>query len=236
MKLSVVTPVFNEAEGLPEFLKRLHSVLKYLPSEFEVIFVDDGSTDASWEHITAFHRQEPRAKGLRLARHSGHQAAFWAGLQAASGNAIVTLDSDLQHPPEKIHELIKGWQQGFDLVYGCKTEQLGRSKLKKSINLFFNRLLTLRSGVDLHPEASDFQLLDRGLAAKVIRFWRPPFFLRAWVHALAVKKKPVYFRADRRRFGKTKHSLFLLSRLGIYSLLFFPSRREFDKMSAETLS
>ena len=231
MKLSVVTPVLNEAEGLPAFWRRLQPVLRELSSEFEVIFVDDGSTDSSWEKITAFHREAPQAKGIRLACHKGHQVAFWVGLRHASGEAIITLDSDLQHPPEKIPELIPHWRRGFDLVYGCKTEQLGRSGIKKRLNHLFGKLFSLRSGVEFPPEASDFQLLDRRLVEKVTATWRAPFFLRGWIHGLASKKQRVPFRADQRKFGKTKHRFSSLSLLGIYSLIFFPSRRGFDKMS-----
>lgn len=222
MKISIVVPVFNEEDCLEALWKRLRTVLQEIKIDFEIIFVDDASRDHTWNLIQKFHDQDTRIKGIRLAQQKGHQVAFFTGLSSAKGEAVIGMDADLQHPPEKIPELITEWREGFDLVYGFKTEQAGRSFFKKYLNQTFHRLFSLRMGSSLHPETSDFQILDRALAKKVVASWQPPVFLRCWVHFLAKKRKGIPFRAEKRFSGHSKQKFFPLLLIGLRSFLYFP--------------
>lgn len=223
MKISVVIPVFNEEACLEELWKRLGPVLRGTGLDFEVILVDDASEDRTWNLIQDLHHRELRIKGIRLAQQQGHQIAFFTGLSSAQGEAVIGMDGDLQHPPEKIPQLIQGWHEGFDLVYGFKTGQPGRNFFKKFLNQSFHRIFSLRMGNALHPETSDFQILDRTLAKKVAASWRPPVFLRCWIHFLAKKRKGVPFRAEKRYSGHSKQRFIPLFMIGLRSFLFFPA-------------
>ena len=223
MKISVVIPIFNEEACLEELWKRLGPVLRETGLDFEVTLVDDASEDRTWSLIQDLHHHEPRVKGIRLAQQKGHQIAFFAGLSSAQGEAVIGMDGDLQHPPEKIPQLIEGWREGCDLVYGFKTEQPGRNFFKKCLNQFFHRIFSLRMGSALHPETSDFQILDRALVKKVTASWRPPVFLRCWIHFLAKNRKGIPFRAEKRFSGYSKQKFIPLFLIGVRSFLFFPT-------------
>lgn len=218
-KISVVVPLFNEEGCVKAFWKRLKQVLGETPFEFEVILVDDASQDQTWQRVRQIQQEDSRVKGISLSQHAGHQIAFFSGLGLASGEAVITLDGDLQHPPEKIPLLIKEWQNGFDLVYGFKTSQAGRGFVKKKMNHLFHRLLSLRSGVPFHPETSDFQILDRKVAQRVLATWHPPVFLRGWIHRQATHRYQIPFQADRRYDGKSRQNPFYLLGIGIQTLL-----------------
>lgn len=230
LKFSVVIPLLNEADCLAELWRRLQEPLQSLGVDIEVLFVDDASTDDTWARIQGLRAKDPRVKGVRLARHAGHQVAFFVGFQEATGEAVITLDGDLQHPPEKIPDFFPFWQGGADLVYGFKTEQAGRSWLKKALNRLFHKLLSLRTGLELHPETSDFQMLDRSLVERIRQTWRPPIFLRGWIHSLAQRRSGIPFRAERRFSGRTKQKLIRLCGIGLYSLLSFPSDSEWKSL------
>lgn len=235
--LSVVVPVRDEKECLETFWKRLQPVLEELPFDFEVIFVDDASRDGTWNLIGRLHRQEPRIKGIRLAQHKGQQAALFFGLKFARGEGVITLDGDLQLPPERIPDFIRAWrEEGAELVYGFKTTQEGRSPFQKLIHRGFNRLLALRSGLDFHPETSNFQLLDRKVVDRVVESWDPLIFLRGWVHREAKQKKSIPFEAEERVQGKTKYSFPTLFKFGIQYLWFFPTLSQSSKPKRKNLT
>jgi len=221
--LSIVVPVRDEAACLAAFWERLRAVLRPLSFDFEVIFVDDASRDQTWNRITRLHGEEPRVKGIRLAQHRGQQAALFLGLQSASGDGVITLDGDLQHPPERIPDFIRAWQEGAELVYGFKTIQRGRGFFQTLIHRAFNRILALRSGLSFHPETSNFQLLDKTLVSQVVESWNPSLFLRGWIHRKAQQKQAIPFEARQRFQGKTKYSTFTLCKLGLRYLWFFPA-------------
>lgn len=222
MKISVVVPVLNEAESIQELCRRIRGALRNVPCDYEVIIVDDASSDQTWNLIEAVHRTDTRVKGIRLARHAGHQIAVWTGFKMASGDAVITLDGDLQHPPELIPELIDGWNQSYDLVFGVKTEQAGRSRAKKVLNHVFHSLFSAISKVRLRSETSDFQILDRTLVQKVLQNWQPAYFLRGWIHLQALKRKEIPFSAAARIHGESRQRLLYLIRLGFAALLLFP--------------
>lgn len=160
--LSVVVPVFNEERTLPEFRRRLIAAIEPLGGDWEVVFVDDGSTDASAEVLARLHTEDPRLKALHLSRNFGHQAAISAGLDHASGDAVVTIDADLQDPPEVIPRLVEAWRAGHEVVHARRArreETYGKGKAL--LAAAFYRLLARLSEVPIPVDVGDFRLLDR---------------------------------------------------------------------------
>src|SRR3954454_17765429 len=148
--LSVVAPVYNEQDTLPEFVRRVVAAVAPL-DRYELVLVDDGSTDASWRELVRLAHGDPHIRLIRLSRNFGHQAALSAGLDAARGDAVVLIDSDLQDPPEVIPELVATWREGFDVVYAVRGTREGEPRLRlASISLFY-RLLS-RMTPTLIPE------------------------------------------------------------------------------------
>jgi dolichol-phosphate mannosyltransferase len=159
--LSVVAPCFNEEEALPRFLEALLPVLDALGEPFEVVLVDDGSRDGTFEVIRAWAARRPEVRGLQLSRNFGHQMALTAGLDTARGRAVVTLDSDLQHPPALIPEMVAAWRQGAEVVLTERRDRGRASWWKRATSAAFYRALSRFSRIRLDPGTSDFRLLDR---------------------------------------------------------------------------
>ncbi|MFA9429669.1 glycosyltransferase family 2 protein [Egicoccus sp. AB-alg2] len=158
--LSVVSPVHDEGDGVAAFAKQVAAVLDEHGIDFEVLLVDDGSRDDSWQHITDLAAQDPRVHGLRLSRNFGKEAAMIAGLESATGQAVVVMDADLQHPPDLLPQMVAQWRAGADVVEAVKRTRTGQSVLHQVTARGFNRLFSRATGVDLQ-NASDFRLLSR---------------------------------------------------------------------------
>ncbi|MBI4061319.1 MAG: glycosyltransferase family 2 protein [Elusimicrobia bacterium] len=182
-RIGVVVPVFNEAESLPEFKRRLSAVLDASGMEYAVILVDDGSRDASLALMREFHRQDPRWKALSLSRNFGHGAACTSGLDHIDADAVVLIDADLQDPPELIAEFIQKWREGHAVVFGART---GRSEswLRRSATSVFYRLLNGLSATPLPLDAGIYSLLDRTAVESLRRLPERHRYLtglRSWV-------------------------------------------------------
>ncbi len=180
--ISIVIPCHNEEPVLPQLFARLSSAAAEWPDDYEVILVDDGSTDGTWSWINRLRDRDPRWKGLSLARNFGHQAAIGAGLHYARGDAVVVLDADLQDPPELIADMIQRWREGFEIVYGVRARRT-EGPLKRWCYALYYRLLARVSEVPIPRDAGDFCLMDRRVV-KALRafpeqrpFWRG---LRSW--------------------------------------------------------
>ena len=161
LQYSVVIPVFNEEETLPELTRRLGELLDRLDGPAEVIYVDDGSADGSYELMLDAHRGDPRFKAIRLSRNFGHEMATTAGLDAAAGAAAVVMDADLQDPPEVVLELAARWREGYDVVYAVRGERPGETRLKRLSSRAYYRLLRRMTEFDMPLEVGDFRLVDR---------------------------------------------------------------------------
>ena len=160
-RFSVVVPIHDEEESLGELHRRLATVLDALDGDWELVLVDDGSRDRSFETMLELRDRDPRVKVVRLSRNFGHQVAITAGIDLASGDAVVVMDGDLQHPPEVIPELVARWREGYDVVYGVMTERGGETWFKRWTARRFYRLLGRMSDVDVPQAAGDFRLVDR---------------------------------------------------------------------------
>jgi glycosyltransferase involved in cell wall biosynthesis len=159
--LSVVVPVLNEARGIASLIARLRPVLESLGLDWEVVFVDDGSTDATLAALKGLHAEEPRIKAISLSRNFGKEIAVAAGLQYAAGDAAVLMDADLQHPPELIADFVRHWRSGFDIVYGQRLDRATDTLLHRWAARAFYAAFQQLSGTVLPEGAGDFRLLDR---------------------------------------------------------------------------
>lgn len=203
--LSVVAPVYNEEETVGEFYRRVVAVLDGLP--FELLLVNDGSTDASAERLAELAASDLRVGVINLSRNFGHQSAITAGLDAAAGDVVIMLDADLQDPPELIPEMIERWRAGADVVYAVRTERPGETRLKLATANWFYRLFARTSGMGLENNSGDFRLLDRRPLDALLALRERSRFLRGLSVWVGFQQASVEYQRDRRYAGTTKFSL-----------------------------
>jgi polyisoprenyl-phosphate glycosyltransferase len=214
--VSIVCPALNEEEVLPHFHDELCRVLASLDGEydFEVLYVDDGSSDGSLDLMRDWARADARVRYVSLSRNFGHQAAFTAGLEHASGDAVILMDADLQHPPGLIPKLLAGWREGRDLVITLR-EGHRPPGLTRLASLCFSGLLRRLSPLRLRPRMSDFMLLSRPVVDELLRLRETHRYLRGMIQWLGYSAGEVAYRVPPRKAGRTK---FNLPRLMDYSL------------------
>jgi len=196
--VSIVVPCYNEAEVLPEFFSRLTKVLDELPYASTIIFVNDGSTDATLEVLSALALISSRVAVLNLSRNFGKEAAMTAGLDHAVGDAVIIIDADLQDPPEVIPELVERWIEGYDVVYAQRRARAGETLLKRSTSGAFYRLMRRASRIELPVDTGDFRLMSRRSVDSLCRLREHHRFMKglfAWVGYRQVAV--VYDRAPR---------------------------------------
>lgn len=217
---SVVLPVYNESENLPELYRRLSEVLKALAEPYEIIFVDDGSRDDSVEKILQYHQNDPSVKLLRLSRNFGQQVAFSAGLAFASGKAIIAMDSDLQDAPEVIPKFVEQWKQGFEVAYAIRQTREEGVPIQLAYLLFY-RIMKYYSDVDIPVDVGDFSLMDRKIVDTLNKLPERARYLRglrAWV---GYKQIGIPVARDSRFSGQPKYNLTMLVNLAMSGLLSF---------------
>ncbi len=223
VEISVIAPVYNEEILLPDFYKRTASALK--DHSFEIILVDDGSKDTSWQIIADICKKDPRVKGIGFSRNFGHQSALTAGLENASGEAIVLIDSDLQDPPEVILDMIKKWKEGFDVVYGMRSEREGETAFKKFTASMFYKLLRKSSRMDIPLETGDFRLMSRPVVKALNDLPERVRFLRGLSTWVGYRQTGISYKRDPRTAGVTKFPFFKMLKFafdGISSFSFIP--------------
>ena len=221
MKLSVVIPVLNEETNLPVLYERVVGELRSLDCDFEILFVDDGSTDSSTARIAELHRADPRVKMLSMSRNFGHQAALTAGMDHATGDAVIAMDADLQHPPDVIRELVRRWKEGYEVVYTVRKATEGAGPLKRASAKFFYRIFRALSDIDLPANSADFRLLDRRVVEAFRQIRERTRFLRGLVGWAGFRSIAVPYQADARLAGQTKYSPARMIRLAIDGLVSF---------------
>ncbi len=222
-RITVVAPAYNEVEGIEHFVESLLAVLDTLPYNSAILLVDDGSSDGTLERLDALQAGYPGRIGvLHLSRNFGHQAAITAGMDYAEGDAVITMDADMQHPPGLLPELVKRWEAGFDVVQTIRrrTERVGG--LKSLTSRAFYRLINRFSSTPIDPNASDFRLLSR----RVVELFRRDLrerdrFLRGLVSWVGFKVARVQFDAPPRFAGETKYSFGKMAHLARVGLISF---------------
>jgi dolichol-phosphate mannosyltransferase len=213
--LSVVVPCFNEQEVLGETHRRLVSVLEKLALSFEIVYVDDGSTDSTPHLLRQLQASDGRVRVVRLSRNFGHQNAITAGLQHSSGNAIVVIDADLQDPPEVIGEFVQRWRQGCDVVYGVRSKRDGESVFKLWTAKAFYRFINRLSDTSIPLDAGDFRLMDRKVADALLAMPERDRFVRGMVSWLGFRQAAVPYHRAARLAGTTKYPLWKMLRFAI---------------------
>ncbi|MEW5877061.1 MAG: glycosyltransferase family 2 protein [Acidobacteriota bacterium] len=221
VELSVVVPVFNEEENLPELYRRLTAVLGTAASSWEILFVDDGSRDRSWEIIRGLAENDPRVRGLRFSRNFGHQMAFAAGLDHARGQAVVIMDADLQDPPELIPQLLAKHREGYEVVYAVRTARHGETFFKRLTAKLFYRLLARITSVHIPLDTGDFRLMGRRAVEAFRRLPERHRFTRGLVAWLGFPQTGVPYERAPRHAGTTKYPLRKMLRLALDAITSF---------------
>ncbi len=221
--LSVVAPMLNEEGVAREFHRRVRDALAGLP--FELIIVDDGSTDATPAILDEIAEADPRVRVLHLSRAFGHQLALTAGLDHARGDAVVSIDADLQDPPEVIPLLVDRWRRGVDVVVAKRTHRVGETRFKLVTAKWFYRVMGRLAQIDLEPDAGDFRLMDRAAVDALLSLRERSRFLRGMTSWIGFRQGTVEFQRDARLAGETKYPLRRMLRFafdGISSFSHFP--------------
>jgi dolichol-phosphate mannosyltransferase len=221
---SVVVPLHDEEELLATLYGRVAAVLDTLDGDWELILVDDGSRDGTFALAVELHSRDDRVKVIRLSRNFGHQVALSAGLDLARGQAVVTMDGDLQHPPETIPELVAQWREGYEVVYGVMAERRGESALKGLSARVFYRLLGWLADIDVPAAAGDFRLID-GRALAAFRAMRESNrYLRGMFSWIGFRQTGVTYISPPRRAGRSKYTPRSMVRLAVNAIIGFSER------------
>ena len=223
-RLSIVVPLRDEEEMLAALVGRLAAVLDELEGGWEVILVDDGSRDGTYGLAVELHGRDPRFRVLRLSRGFGHQIALSAGLDLARGQAVVTMDGDLQHPPEVIPELVARWEQGDEIVYAVMEERQGESRFKDWTARAFYRLLGRLSDIDVPTAAGDFRLVDRRALDAVRAMRESNRYLRGMFSWVGFRQSGVAYTSPPRAAGRSKYSPTRMARLATDAVIGFSAR------------
>ena len=215
--LSVIIPAYNEELMIEKAYFTISDILKNADIENEIIFVDDGSSDNTYERIKTLADKESNISGLHFSRNFGKEAAISAGLAAAEGDAVVVIDCDLQHPPEKIVEMYRLWQEGFEIVEGIKSTRGKENKVHGFAAKSFYSLISSVVGFDM-SNASDFKLLDRKVVDILNKIPEKKGFFRAISFWVGYKKSTVEFQVNERTEGTTKWSLVSLMKYAVSNI------------------
>jgi len=225
--ISIVVPCLNEQEVLRETNRRLLAVLEQLPLQFEILYVDDGSTDATPDILREFQVLDERIRVVRFSRNFGHQLAITAGLEHASGDALAIIDADLQDPPEVLADFVAKWMDGFDVVYGVRAEREGETAFKRGSAKLFYRVIGRLSDTEIPVDTGDFRLMSRQVADALLAMPERDRFVRGMVSWLGFSQAAIPYRREARAAGVTKFSLFKMMRFatdGVVSFSTLPLR------------
>jgi polyisoprenyl-phosphate glycosyltransferase len=220
-RYSLVLPVFNEEENIPVLAARLASLLDQLDGACEVILVNDGSRDNSLQLLVEAHSRDPRFKVVSLSRNFGHQIAISAGIDMASGDAVIIMDSDLQDPPEVVLAMVDKWRQGYEIVYGVRVAREGESLFKRATAGIFYRLLRLMLPISVPLDAGDFRLVDRQALDAFRSMREHNRFVRGMFSWIGFRQTGVTFVRSPRAAGETKYPLARMLRLALNAVIGF---------------
>jgi len=225
--ISIVVPCFNEEEVLRSTNRRLIGVLEQLSLKFEILYVDDGSTDATGEILRELQALDERIRVIRFSRNFGHQMAITAGLEHAAGEAVAIIDADLQDPPEVLADFVAKWMEGFQVVYGVRTERDGETAFKLWTAKIFYRTIGNLSDTEIPLDTGDFRLMDRRVVDALLAMPERDRFVRGMVSWLGFLQTAVPYHRAARAAGVTKFSFFKMVKFatdGIVSFSILPLR------------
>jgi glycosyltransferase involved in cell wall biosynthesis len=220
---SIVVPVYNEEESVPDLVKRLREVMDLLDGPAEVVLVDDGSRDASYALMVAASDEDSRIRVLQLSRNFGHQAAITAGMDFASGRAVVVMDADLQDPPEVILEMVARWREGYEIVYAVRERREGETFLKKATAKLYYAFLRRLADVDQHVGVGDFRLVDRKALDAFLQLRERNRYVRGMFCWVGFRQIAVPYVRASRQAGRSKYNMRKMIRLAADGMVGFSS-------------
>lgn len=220
-KISFVVPVFNEEENIHEFHRRLTQVMAPLPYDYEILFIDDGSKDRTSQLIRELAEKDPHVQGYVFARNFGHQLALTCGFDQSTGDAVISMDGDLQHPPEMVPELLKKWEEGYEIVQTVRKATEDATWFKNITSRLYYKLINSMSEVRVTPGGSDFRLMDRKAVDALNRFRERARFIRGMVNNLGFRYTTLEFVAPPRFAGHSKFSLRKMLRFALDGITAF---------------
>jgi len=218
---SVIAPVYNERESLPEFHRRVRAVMEHLKEPWELIIVDDGSSDGTTEAVERLASRDHHIRPVIFSRNFGHQIAATAGLDYSRGRAAIIIDADLQDPPEVLPELIARWREGYEVVFAVRTERAGESWFKKTTASIFYRLIYRITDVRIPLDTGDFRLLDRRVVDTLRGMRERHRFLRGMAAWVGFRQVGVPYKRAARYAGETKYPLRKMVRLALNAITSF---------------
>jgi polyisoprenyl-phosphate glycosyltransferase len=204
--ISIVVPCYNEAESIREFYRVITKVLES-DFQYELILVNDGSKDGTLEILKELAMTDDRVKYISFSRNFGHQNAVKAGLDYANGNAVISLDADLQHPPRMIPQLVQKWSDGYEVVYTIRQEHETIGAVKKYTSKLFYKISNRLSETKVEPGAADFRLLDRKVVDALKQMPENSLFLRGLISWVGFKQTSIHYQADERFAGQSKYTI-----------------------------
>jgi glycosyltransferase involved in cell wall biosynthesis len=223
--ISVIAPIYNEIENLPELYRRIKESMESIDDSWELLLVDDGSVDGSTDTIRHLAKNDDRVKPVIFARNFGHQIAVTAGLDYSAGEAVVIMDADLQDPPEVIPLLVEKWKEGYEVVYAVRSEREGENFIKLFTASLFYRLIYRITDVKIPLDTGDFRLLDRKVVDVLNNMRERHRFLRGMSVWVGFKQTGVEYRRSARYAGETKfpfRKMFKFASDAITSFSYFP--------------
>ncbi len=204
--ISVVVPVYNEIAVIDTCYQRLSGVMQGMAEyDYELVFVDDGSVDATHARLLEFHAQDPHLRIIKFSRNFGHQIAVTAGIDEARGDAIIIIDADLQDPPEVIPRMVAKWQEGFDVVYGVRKRRAGEGRFKLVTAAAFYRLLRSFTNIEIPVDVGDFRLVSARAAEQLRKLREKDRFVRGLVCWIGFRQTGIPYERDSRHAGETKY-------------------------------
>lgn len=218
---SIIAPIYNEIDNLPELYRRVSEVMNSTGQTWELILVDDGSSDGSTESIRALAAQDEKVRPVLFARNFGHQIAVTAGLDYARGQAVVIIDADLQDPPEVILQLAEKWREGYEVVYAVRAEREGESWFKLATASLFYRLIYRITDVKIPLDTGDFRLIDRKVVNVMNSMRERHRFLRGMAAWVGFKQIGVEYKRAARHAGVTKYPFSKMLKLALNAITSF---------------
>ncbi len=207
--ITIVIPLYNEEESFPQLQLRLDNLLTKLEMRYrvEILLIDDGSKDKTWSLIERYASQNPRIRGISLSRNFGHQSALFCGYELAAGDAIISMDGDLQDPPELVSQLLEKWEQGFEIVFAVRRSRHGETPMKRWTAHWYYRLLNRLAEVDTPLDCGDFRLVGREALKSLLRMGDKQKYLRGMVGWIGFSSTQVEYDRPGRTAGRTKFNL-----------------------------
>ncbi len=227
VRISVVIPAYNEEGNVGKVAGLVTGILSGYGQSYEILFVDDGSSDNTLGKLIQLNQKDPHVKYLSFSRNFGHQSALKAGIDFATGDVVISMDADLQHPPELLPQLISKWEEGFDVVFTKRKEDPNLPYLKKTTSRIFYKLVNLFSDIKIEPGTSDFRLLDRKVVAVIKELPESNLFFRGLVKWVGFNQYCIEYQPEERHNGKSKYSyrkMISLAISGVTSTSTFPLR------------